>query len=187
MLDELRGCRVCAAYLPLGPRPVARISPTARILVVGQAPGTKVHASGLPFDDPSGDRLRSWMGVDRETFYDASRIAFMPAGLCYPGRDPKGGDRPPRRECAPLWHPRLRPLLTEVRLTVLVGMYAHAIYLGDRRRRTLTETVERWRDYLPDIIAAPHPSWRVNMWLKKHPWFEADTVPELRRRVAELI
>lgn len=187
MMDEVRGCRVCAAHLPLGPRPVARISPTTRILVVGQAPGTKVHASGLPFDDPSGDRLRSWMGVDRDTFYDVSRIAFLPSGLCYPGRDAKGGDRPPRRECAPLWHPRLRPLMPDVQLTILVGMYAHAIYLGDRRHRTLTETVEHWRDYLPDILAAPHPSWRVNMWLTKHPWFDAEVVPELRRRVAALL
>lgn len=186
-LAEARACTRCAAHLPLGPRPTLRGSTTARILIVGQAPGTRVHETGVPFNDPSGDRLRQWLGIDRETFYDESRIAIMPAGLCYPGRDVRGGDLPPRKECAPEWHPRIRPLLTNVELTVAIGLYAHAIYLGPRRRANLTETVRHWRDYLPEILPTPHPSWRVNMWLKRNPWFEAEVVPELQRRVARLL
>ncbi len=187
VLGEARACARCAAALPLGPRPTLRGSTTARILIVGQAPGTRVHETGVPFNDPSGDRLRLWLGIDRDVFYDESRIAIVPAGLCYPGRNARGGDLPPRKECAPLWHPRIRPLLTGVELTVAVGLYAHAIYLGPRRHRTLTETVRHWRDYLPEILPTPHPSWRVNMWLKRNPWFEAEVVPELQRRVATLL
>lgn len=186
-LEEARACTRCAQTLPLGPRPTLRGSTTARILIVGQAPGTRVHETGMPFNDPSGDRLRRWMGIDRDVFYDESRIAIMPAGLCYPGRNVRGGDLPPRKECAPLWHPRIRPLLTGVELTVAIGLYAHAIYLGPRRHGTLTETVRHWRDYLPEVLPTPHPSWRVNMWLKRNPWFEAEVVPELQRRVAALL
>lgn len=186
-LEEARACTRCTQTLPLGPRPTLRGSATARILIVGQAPGTRVHETGVPFNDPSGDRLRRWMGIDRDVFYDESRIAIMPAGLCYPGRNVRGGDLPPRKECAPLWHPRIRPLLTGVELTVAIGLYAHAIYLGPRRRGTLTETVRHWRDYLPEVLPTPHPSWRVNMWLKRNPWFEAEVVPELQRRVAALL
>ena len=168
----------------------------------------RAHTSGRPFTDPSGVRLREWLGLDEATFYDAGRVALLPAGFCYPGTNPKGGDLPPRPECAPHWHPRLRPLLTGIGLTVLVGQYAHAIYLPNRRaaagpgaapslgaadpsaprrKATVTETVAAWRDFLPDFLPAPHPSWRVNGWLARNPWFEAELVPELQRRVRALI
>lgn len=187
LLAKARACRRCADTLPLGPRPTLRARATARILVVGQAPGTRVHATGIPFNDPSGDRLRAWMGVERATFYDERRIAIVPMGLCYPGRDPRGGDRPPVKGCAALWHPRLRPLLPALRLTLLVGSYAQAFYLGSGRRASLTETVRAWGDYLPDFLPLPHPSWRNSGWLKRNPWFEAELVPVLRARVAALL
>jgi len=187
LLAEARACRLCAAHLPLGPRPVLRASPTARLLIVGQAPGTRVHETGVPWNDASGDRLRDWLGLERDTFYDEAGIAIVPTGLCYPGRAAGGGDRPPRPECAPLWHPRLRPLLPNVALTLLVGCYAQAYYLGTRRRATLTDTVRDWRDYLPDFLPLPHPSWRTTAWLRKHPWFADDLLPELRHRVAGLV
>ncbi|MEQ8697003.1 MAG: uracil-DNA glycosylase family protein [Bauldia litoralis] len=187
LLDEIRGCRLCGEALPLGPRPVVRASATARLMIVGQAPGTKVHATGIPFNDPSGDRLRGWLGVDRDTFYDERRIVIAPMGFCYPGRLPRGGDAPPRPECAPAWHARLRALLPRVELTLLVGSYAQAWYLGDRRGRTLTETVSRWRDFLPEFLPTPHPSWRTIGWAKKNPWFEEEVLPELRRRVHALL
>ncbi len=184
---EARACRICEPHLPLGPRPIVRGSTTARLLIVSQAPGTRVHETGLSFNDPSGERLRSWLGIDREIFYDERRVAIMPIGMCYPGRDPKGGDLPPRRECAPRWHPVIRPLFHSVELTLLVGGHAQALYLGKRRAKTMTETVRNWRDYLPELLPTPHPSWRVNLWLRRHSWFEAELVPELRRRVAALV
>lgn len=187
LLAEVRGCTRCVAHLPLGPRPVVRMEPTAQLLIIGQAPGTKVHASGVPFDDPSGDRLRAWLGVDRETFYDASRIAIMPMGFCYPGTYERGGDLPPRPECAPTWHDALLAHLPGLELTLLVGAYAQARYLGERAEKTLTATVARWRDFLPAYLPTPHPSWRTRNWAKKNPWFEADLLPELRRRVAALL
>jgi uracil-DNA glycosylase len=187
LLAEVRGCRLCVAHLPLGPRPVLRASTTARLLIVGQAPGTRVHATGIPWNDPSGDRLRRWLDLDRDAFYDEARIAIVPIGLCYPGRYPRGGDLPPRRECAPRWHPPLRAALPSVELSLLVGQYAHAFYLGRRRRRSLTETVRAWRDYLPEFLPLPHPSWRTTYWLATNPWFEAEVVPELRRRVRRLM
>lgn len=186
-LVAARACRLCDGKLLLGPRPVLRASETARLLIVGQAPGTRVHLTGLPFNDPSGDRLRAWLQVDRETFYDERRIAIIPAGLCYPGRDAKGGDLPPVPECGPLWHPRLRPLLPQIELTLLVGGYAQRLYLGPRVKSTLTQTVAAFRDYLPELLALPHPSWRNTGWLKRQPWFETDVLPELRRRVRELV
>ncbi len=185
--DEVRGCTLCAADLPLGPRPVLRPSATARLLIVGQAPGTKVHESGVPWNDPSGDRLRGWMGVGRETFYDRRRIAIVPMGFCYPGRLPRGGDAPPRPECAPQWHAALLALMPAVELTLLVGGYAQAHYLGGRRGRTLTETVSRWRDFLPAYLPTPHPSWRTRGWVARTPWFEAELLPDLRARVAALV
>ena len=187
VLAEARACRHCEAHLPLGPRPVLRAAATARVVIVGQAPGTKVHETGIPWDDPSGDRLRDWLALDRESFYDETRIAILPAGFCYPGRQERGGDNPPRPECAPLWHPRIRPLLPTVELTLLVGGYAQAYYLGARRKRTMTETVLAWRDCLPDFLPTPHPSWRSTGWLRRNPWFEAEVVPELRRRVHALV
>jgi uracil-DNA glycosylase len=186
VLAEARACRLCAGHLPLGPRPVLRASVTARLLIVGQAPGTRVHATGIPFNDPSGDRLRDWLGIGPEIFYDEGKVAIMPAGFCYPGRG-KGGDLPPRPECAPAWHPPLRALMPGIELTLLIGAYAQAYYLGERRASTLTETVRRWRDYLPEFLPTPHPSPRNQLWLKRRPWFEAEIVPELRRRVRELL
>ncbi len=182
-LKDARACTVCAHELPLGPRPVLKASATAGLLIIGQAPGTKVHESGVPWDDRSGDRLRDWLGVDKDTFYDDSRIAIVPMGFCYPGRDAKGGDAPPRKECAPMWHSRVLPLLPKVELTLLVGLYAQAYYLKDRRKGTLTETVQAWREYLPTFLPLPHPSWRNTAWLKKHPWFERALVPDLQKRV----
>ncbi len=155
MLCAARACRLCEAELPLGPRPVLRARATARLVIVSQAPGTRVHETGIPFDDPSGDRLRDWLAVNRETFYDQDRIAIIPMGLCYPGRDPRGGDNPPRAECAPLWHPPLLAALPAVALTLLVGRYAQRRYLDARRRRNLTETVRAWADYGPASRVVP--------------------------------
>jgi len=187
LLKDIRGCEICAADLPLGPRPVVRATATARLLIIGQAPGTKVHESGIPWNDPSGDRLRDWLQIDHETFYDESRIAIMPMGFCYPGVLPRGGDAPPRPECAPQWHGALLALMPSVELTLLVGQYAQARYLGKARGKTLTETVSRWQDYLPDYLPTPHPSWRTRHWVKKNPWFDTDVLPELRTRVGQLI
>lgn len=179
-----RACRICAGTLPHEPRPVLRASATARILVTGQAPGARVHASGLSWTDASGDRLRQWLGLDDRAFYDDSRVALVSMGLCFPGTDPKGGDYPAPRICAETWHPRLRPLLPEIRLTLLVGAQAQAYYLGARRRPTMTETVAAWRDYGPGFIPLPHPSWRNTGWLKRNPWFAEELLPHLRVSVA---
>ncbi len=187
LVAEVRACRICEGALPLGPRPVVRMAEGARVLIIGQAPGTRVHETGLPWNDRSGDRLRDWLEMDREAFYDPARIAIMPMGFCYPGRLPRGGDAPPRPECAPRWHARLRSALPAVRLTLLVGSYAQAWYLGSRRKATMTETVAAWRDYLPDFVPLPHPSWRNTAWLGRHPWFESELVPVLRRRVKDAL
>ena len=183
ILRDARACTLCADHLPLGPRPILRAKAKSRLLIIGQAPGTKVHESGIPWNDRSGDRLRHWLDIDQDTFYDESRVAIMPMGFCYPGRDAKGGDLPPRKECAPTWHPQLLPLLRNVSLTLLVGSYAQAHYLKARRKKTLTETVKAWREYSPDFLPLPHPSWRNTSWIKKNPWFEKELVPNLRRRV----
>jgi uracil-DNA glycosylase len=191
LLKEVRACRVCEAHLPLGPRPVVRMSPSARILILSQAPGTRVHETGLTFNDRSGDRLREWLGITREVFYDESRIAVLGMGFCYPGRDqssgPGGGDLPPRPECAPLWHPRLLAELPKAELTLLVGSYAIDYYLPETRRNSMTETVKAWRDYLPRYWPLPHPSWRTTAWERKNPWFKRRLLPELRRAVAGLL
>ena len=187
LLAEVRACTRCAAELPLGPRPVLKARDSARLLIIGQAPGTKVHESGIPWDDPSGDRLRDWLQVDKDTFYDEGRIAIVPMGFCYPGRAKSGGDAPPRPECAPLWHQPVLAALPNIELTMLVGTYAQAHYLGKRRQKTMTETVRSWRDYGPDILPTPHPSWRTTGWQKKNPWFEEDVLPALRERVAGLM
>jgi len=188
LLDEIAACTACAAPLPLGPRPVVRASdPRARVMIIGQAPGTKVHASGVPWDDASGKRLREWLGVTPEQFYDESRFAIMPMGFCYPGRG-KGGDNPPRPECAPLWHDRILATLPDIKLTLLIGTFAQARYLGERRKGTLGETVRAWRDYVASsYLPLVHPSPRNAIWLKKNPWFEADVVPYLKEHVAEWI
>ncbi|MEQ8650970.1 MAG: uracil-DNA glycosylase family protein [Kiloniellales bacterium] len=184
---EARACTLCAKDLPLGPRPVFRVSASARLLIVGQAPGTRVHESGVPWNDRSGDRLRDWLQVDSETFYDESRIAILPSGFCYPGVDPRGGDKPPTKICAPTWHPRFLPLMPAVELTLLVGLYAQAYYLGKERRRSLTETVQAFRDYHPRFLPLPHPSWRNTAWVKRNPWFEKELLPTLRHRVQSLL
>lgn len=187
LLQRVRACRICENQLPLGPRPVVRASRSARILIVGQAPGTKVHESGIPWNDRSGDVLREWLDVDADTFYDESRIAIVPMGFCYPGVDPRGGDNPPRPECAEAWHDALMAQLPNIEVTLLVGMYAQARYLAKKRKRTLTETVAAWREYGPDFLPLPHPSWRNLHWRRKNPWFEDEVVGALRSRVHALL
>lgn len=184
LLTEIRACSLCAAHLPLGPRPVLRAEPSARLMIVGQAPGTRVHETGIPWNDPSGDRLRDWMALDRERFYDQARIAIVPMGFCYPGRAKNGGDNPPRPECAPAWHDRVRAHLPNIELIVLAGAYAQRHYLGQAAARTMTETVAAWRDHAPQFMPLPHPSWRTRAWVKRHPWFETELLPNLRVRVA---
>jgi uracil-DNA glycosylase len=176
LAEEARACTLCAAHLPLGPRPVFRVSGTARLLIIGQAPGTKVHASGIPFNDASGDRLRGWMGIGREPFYDATRIAIMPMGFCYPGRFAQGGDLPPRTECAPAWHEKFLRLMPQIELILLVGSYAQRRYLGPG---SMTDHVRAYADH-PRFMALPHPSWRTIGWEAKNPWFGAEILPRLR-------
>jgi uracil-DNA glycosylase len=186
LLKAVRECRVCEEHLPLGPRPVLQVGGDARILVVGQAPGARVHASGVPWDDASGERLRTWMGVDKSTFYDDSQIAIIPMGYCYPGRG-GGGDLPPRRECAELWLDKLLAKLPSVELTLLIGLHAQRHFLGSRRQSTLTETLRKWENYAPDHIPLPHPSPRNTPWFQAHPWFEQELVPMLRGSVQRLL
>jgi uracil-DNA glycosylase len=183
LLSAARACRVCEKHLE--PRPVVRAGARARLLIVGQAPGRRVHESGLPWNDPSGDVLRGWLGMDRGAFYDVSRIAIVPVGLCYPGTV-DGADLPPRRECAPLWQPRFREALPAVELTLLVGSYAQAYYLGEKQKRTLAQTVKAYEEYLPEFFPLPHPSWRTIGWQKKNPWFAKDVLPALRRCVRQV-
>jgi len=187
LLGEVRACTLCAEHLPLGPRPTLRAKRSARLLIVGQAPGTKVHETGIPWNDPSGDRLRDWLAIGRDTFYDETKVAIMPMGFCYPGRLPKGGDAPPRPECAPLWHAHVRALMPSIELTLLVGSYAQAYYLAKGRGDTMTETVANWRSFLPAFLPTPHPSWRTTAWQKKNPWFDAELLPELRSRVRKIL
>jgi len=184
---EVRACTFCASVLPLGPRPILRISETATILIASQAPGTKVHISGTPWTDASGVRLRNWLGLTPEEFYDPARIAILPMGLCYPGRLPKGGDRPPRPECAPLWRRRLLDAMPNVRLTLLVGSYSQVDALGPG---AMTDRVRDFRQYLPRYFPLPHPSWRTGVWETRNPWFVTDVLPALRaevRRVLEAV
>jgi uracil-DNA glycosylase len=182
---EARACDTCKEHLPFKPRPVFRVGKSARLLIVGQAPGRLVHETGLPWNDPSGDVLRGWLGMDRAAFYDTSRIAIVPTGLCYPGTV-DGADLPPCAECAPLWQPRFRAALPDNKLTLLVGLYAQAFYLGTRRKKSLTDTVRAFRDYLPEFFPLPHPSWRNLLWRQRNPWFVKEVIPALRRRVKAL-
>ena len=177
---SIRACRLCEAHLPLGPRPILQAGETARILVVGQAPGMRVHKTGIPWDDPSGERLRAWMGLEKSVFHDASRVAIIPMGYCYPGRG-RDGDMPPRRECATLWLDQLLARLPGIELTLLVGRYAQSHFLGRRRKNSLAATLQAWREYAPEFIPLPHPSPRNQPWLKQNPWFEAELVPMLLR------
>jgi uracil-DNA glycosylase len=183
--ESIAACALCAAHLPLGPRPIARFSATARILIIGQAPGTKVHASGIPWDDDSGDRLRDWLGIDKPAFYDEGRVALVPMGFCYPGKA-AGGDAPPRPECAPQWHDIVLGHLPADRLTLLVGAYAQARYLPEAKRLSLTERVRAIGSF-GSRIALPHPVWRSRLWMAKQPWFETEILPPLRARIADLL
>jgi uracil-DNA glycosylase len=186
LLRDIRACRICEAQLPLGPRPVLAASAQARLLIVSQAPGARVHATGIPWNDASGRRLRDWLQLDEATFYDENRVAIVPMGFCYPGRA-GSGDAPPRPECRATWHPRLLPLLRNVELTLSIGQYAQAYCLGARRKPSLSETVRAWREYLPTQLPLPHPSPRNVGWFKANPWFEAEVVPVLRERVHDLL
>ncbi len=187
LLKEVRACEICAPDLPLGPRPTVVAKSSAKIMIIGQAPGTKVHETGIPWSDPSGDRLRNWLRVTREIFYDGSKIAIMPMGFCYPGRLERGGDNPPRPECAPAWHEKILAGLPDIELTLLVGMYAQKYYLAEQNKKTLTETVRHWQEFAPAMIPTPHPSWRTTAWLKKNLWFEAELLPVLQQKVRKLL
>jgi uracil-DNA glycosylase len=180
LLSDVRACTACIDVLPMGARPVIQLSTTARILIASQAPGTKVHESGIPFSDPSGDRLRGWMCLSTDQFYDARKIAIIPMGFCYPGRLPAGGDAPPRPECAPLWRARLLEQMPTLRLTLLIGTYAQVHVLGPGK---MADRVRGFRDYLPKYFPLPHPSWRSRIWATKNPWFEADVLPALRAAI----
>jgi uracil-DNA glycosylase len=185
LLRDVRACNICAEHLPLGPRPVVQLHPDARILIAGQAPGSKVHASGIPFDDASGKRLREWMGMERETFYDARQLAILPMGFCYPGSG-KSGDLPPRPECAPAWREKLMTRLPKLACTLVIGQYAQNYHFSPKLG-TLTERVRNWRQTWPALIPLPHPSPRNNLWLKKNPWFEIELLPLLRKQIAEIL
>ena len=182
ILPEIRGCTVCARHLPHSPRPVVQIGASAKIIIIGQAPGSKVHESGVPWQDQSGERLREWSGITEKNFYDPTKVALMPMGFCYPGAE-NGADLPPRPECAPLWHTRLLPLLPKIRLTLLVGIHAQGYYLRDAAKSTMTETVRGFKAHGPALFPLPHPSWRSTGWMRRNPWFEADVLPVLRKRV----
>jgi uracil-DNA glycosylase len=186
LLSEIRDCRHCEKDLPCGPRPIVAADQDARILVIGQAPGLRVHQSGVPWDDPSGQRLREWMGVEPSVFYDETKIALVPMGFCYPGTG-KSGDLPPRPECAELWHESLLAELENIKLTLVIGAYAQRSRLGKSRKKTLTATVQAWKEYRPACLALPHPSPRNNLWLKKNPWFVKEVLPYLKSRVKTLL
>ena len=186
-LCEVRACQACSAFLPLGARPVLQLASTARLLIVSQAPGSKVHQSGIPWDDASGDRLRHWLQLDTAVFYDPARVAILPMGFCYPGAGKSGGDKPPRPECALLWHERLLNYLPDNRLTLLIGQYAQRHYLGSGRKSNMTETVRAFSEYAPQFFPLPHPSWRSAVWMRKHPWFEESVIPQLREVVRKFI
>jgi len=185
LLTSIRICQICTG-LPLGPRPIIQASAKSKILIAGQAPGQITHHKGIPFDDPSGERLRLWLGIDRNTFYNPENFAIIPMGFCYPGKG-KSGDLPPRAECAKTWHDDLLASLHNIELKLVIGQYAHAYYLGDSRQKTLTETVINWRTHWPDILPLPHPSPRNISWFKRNEWFERNVLPVLQVRVREVL
>ncbi|MGI9484259.1 MAG: uracil-DNA glycosylase family protein [Hyphomicrobiales bacterium] len=196
LAERIRRCRICVETptskpLPHEPNPVLQVGPTAKILIAGQAPGTRVHASSKPFTDPSGVRLRAWMGVDEQIFYDQTHIAILPMGFCFPGLDAKGGDLPPRRECAPTWRQQVMDLMPALQLILTIGQYAQGWHLGSARKKNLSKTVANWQTYLdtcsPAVIPMPHPSWRNNRWLKNNPWFEKELVPILQSQVKQVL
>jgi uracil-DNA glycosylase len=187
LLKEISDCRLCEDHLPLGPRPVLQANSQAKILIAGQAPGRKVHETGIPFNDASGDRLRDWMGIDKSMFYDGSKIAILPMGFCYPGTG-KSGDLPPRPECAEAWREQLLKTLPKIELILVIGQYAHKYHLGNKQKKNLTETVKSWREYWKKgLLPLPHPSPRNNIWLHKNAWFEKDILPTLKSSVQKLI
>ncbi len=186
LLPQIAACQVCSTFLPLGARPIITASPKSKIMIVGQAPGLAVHQSGIPWDDKSGDNLRQWLQIDKQTFYDPDQIALVPMGFCYPGKG-KSGDLPPRKECAPLWHQKLLDHMPEIKLTILVGQYAQRYYLGERTHRTLTETVRHFEDYLPRYVVFPHPSPRNNIWQAKNEWFAQSVLPKLQNLVQDIL
>lgn len=185
LLKDVRACRICEEYLPLEPKPILHAGEKARLLIVGQAPGIRVHETVIPWNDPSGDRLRGWLQIDKEQFYNENKIAIIPMGFCYPGKG-KSGDLPPRPECAEHWQKKLISQLPNISLTLLIGQYAQGYYLGKKRKDTLTKTVKAWKEYYPEFIVLPHPSPRNNIWLKKNQWFEKEVIPALRKEVKKL-
>ncbi|MEI6409422.1 MAG: uracil-DNA glycosylase family protein [Bacteroidota bacterium] len=187
LLTEIKHCEICRSFLPQGPRPIVQASASSKILIIGQAPGARVHASGIPWDDVSGDTLRQWLGIDKALFYNPEFLALMPMGFCYPGSG-KSGDLPPRAECAPAWHERLLAQMPDIQLTLLIGQYAQNRYLGDKMGENLTETVRVWRNFHPKYLPLPHPSPRNRFWLTKNPWFEEEVLPYLKmetKRIAD--
>ncbi|WP_411029224.1 uracil-DNA glycosylase family protein [Spongiimicrobium sp. 3-5] len=186
LLTEIRACEVCKEHLPLGPRPIVAAHPNAKIIIIGQAPGTKVHETGVPWDDPSGRQLRKWLKVTDEEFYDETKIALVPMGFCYPGKG-KSGDLPPRQECAPLWHQQLWDSMPNLKLIVLIGIYAQNYYLKGTLKKNLTETVRAYEEYAPKYIPLPHPSPRNRFWLTKNPWFNEEVIPKLQERVVAIL
>lgn len=187
LLHEISICRVCEDHLPHQPRPILHVSSAARLLIISQAPGSKVHQTGIPWNDASGDRLRDWMNLDRSTFYDKAQVAVVPIGLCYPGAAQNGGDKPPRPECAPLWHERVLGQIPNRQLTLLVGHHSQKRYLGSSRKKSMTETVKAFSEYGPEFFPLPHPSWRSVIWMRRQPWFEQVVIPELQKAVQETI
>ena len=185
LIEEIKNCRICAEHLPLGPRPVISVHPNARVIIIGQAPGTKVHASGIPWDDQSGKRLRQWLGVSDDDFYNPEKFAIVPMGFCYPGKG-KSGDLPPRPECAPQWHAPLLKMMPQMELYILIGQYAQKYYLGKQMKKNLTETVSNFEEYLPKYLPLPHPSPRNLFWFRRNPWFEEAVLPILRKRIQDL-
>ncbi len=185
LLKQVRACQLCASSLPLGANPVVQAGKEARLLIIGQAPGTRVHKTSIPWNDPSGDRLRLWLDIDKDTFYNESKVAIIPMGFCYPGKG-QSGDLPPRKECAPAWHQKLLEQLPNIELTLLIGQHSQKYYLTNRPK-TLTQTVMQWQDWGPDFIPLPHPSPRNMLWLKKNPWFETDVIPNLQQRVHSML
>ncbi len=186
LLSDIRACKVCSASLPLGPRPMVTAHSDAKIIIIGQAPGTKVHETGVPWDDPSGKQLRKWLGVSNTVFYDETKIALVPMGFCYPGKG-KGGDLPPRPECAPLWHQKLWDGMPNLKLIILIGTYAQKYYLKEAMEKNLTETVKAYEKYLPIYFPLPHPSPRNRFWLTKNPWFEDEVLPQLKERITQVL
>lgn len=186
LLKQIKNCTICEAYLPLGCRPIVTADTFSKIAIIGQTPGLKVHNSGIPWDDKSGDRLREWLNVSRDDFYNPELVALIPMGFCYPGKG-KSGDLPPRPECAPEWHGKLFNKMNHLELTLIVGRYAQTYYLNQNPFSTLTETVRHFKDFLPNFFVLPHPSPRNNIWLKKNPWFEDTLLPVLKQSVSQIL